>query len=191
MTKVVIKREIEAIQWLGPDHDMPDGMFEAVPEVNWSVGRDFVYFTYGKLDVRDWIGVEKLPEEPGKAQLEGWVGFTPPGEAPYWRKVLPFAFWSVKSEATIKSRSGDRDAHRAVFLDLDNAEEVQLFHDFCASQRWPNPLPRFVEFREISGSHGRGYVPHYLSPGDWLIREPEKRPRAISDDEFQKLTAGA
>ncbi|PQV52910.1 hypothetical protein LX70_04016 [Defluviimonas denitrificans] len=189
MNRMTVKREIDAVQWRGPDHEMPEGFFECLPEVHWAAGRNFVYFTYGKLDSRDWIGVEKLPEEPGKAALEGWVGYTPKGEAPYWRKVLPFNFWSVKSEASMKARSGDAASHHAVFLDLDNPEEVQLFHDYCAYERWPNPLPRFAEFRVIDGSYGRGYRPYYLSPGDWLLREPGKDPTVISDDDLQKMIA--
>ena len=189
MNQITIKREIDAIQWLGPDHELPEGFHETMPEVHWSAARDLVYFTYGKLDSRDWIGVEKLTEKPGKSALEGWVGYTPPGHAPYWRKVLPFAFWSVKSESTIRVRNGDPTAYRAVFLNRDDAEQVRLFHDYCASQRWPNPLPRYAEYREIDGAYGRGYAPHYLAPGDWLLCERDARPRVVSDEEMQKLRA--
>jgi hypothetical protein len=190
MNKMTITREIDAVQWLGPEHPLPEGCFDVMPEVEWAAGRDFVYFTYGNLAARDWMGVEKLAEKPAGGSFEGAVQFTPKEGAPYWRQVLPFAFWSVKSESTIKARQGDANAHRAVFLNVDDEAEVALFRNYASLESWPNPLPRFAEYREINGSYGRGYRPHYLAPGDWLVREQGKPPYVLSDEEMQKLRAG-
>lgn len=191
MNKMTITREIDAVQWLGPEHPLPDGCFNVVPEVHWAADRNFVYFTYGDLDARDWMGVEKLAEKPAGGGFEGSVQFTPKEGAEYWRKVLPFAFWSVKSEATLKARLGVSDAHRAVFLNLDDETEVTLFRNYASLEQWPNPLPRFAEYREINGSYGRGYRPHYLAPGDWLVREKGRDPYVLKDDEMQKLLVEA
>lgn len=185
MNKVTIKREIEAAQWTlgGP---LPDGTFECVPEVEWSAARDLIYFTYGNLRPRHWLGArrEAVPAEPGKAcgALEGLIVFTPKEGEPYARKMYPFAFWSVKSLA-----SATRD-WRPVFLDQTDQEMVRLWHDYCSAEEWPNPVPRMIEFREMSGQYGRGYRPHYMSSGDWLLQEAGSI-KVVSDEEFQKMRA--
>lgn len=191
MPPIKIHQTIEAEQWTGEPGDYPTGCYETLPEICWSHGRELVYFTYGTLRPGHWMGVEKLAAEPKQTALDGWVGFTPKDGAPkYWRSVLPFAFWEVKSEAQMKNRAGEPNAYAPIFLTDDSpADEIELFHNYCSVEHWPNPLPRFAEYREVNGKYGRGYAPHYLGPGDWLVREPGREPRVITDAEMQALRA--
>ncbi len=195
MPTVTITRTIEAEQWIegGP---LPKGAFECFPEVEWSAGRELIYFTYAEFMPRDWLGVAQLPPPDGAPKTEGLesiVVYTPASGAPYARKVLPFTFWSVKSESSIK-----RD-WRAVYVDGDDDAVLKLWNDYRLSQQWPNPMPRRIEYRETDGAYGRGFRPIYMKPSDWLLREPipdghnnlgtKQSIRVVSDDEFKKLAA--
>lgn len=183
MDKVIIKKEIEAYQWESVDKPLPEGCVLCQPEVHWSANRKLVYFTYGDLLSRHWMGVEKLKEKPDTNRgLSGWIGYTPKDGSPeYYREWLPFAFWSVKSES---SMTGD---HRAVFLNTDDPEMVTLWHNYCSGEQWENPIRMCAEHRIPGGQYGRGYKPVYFYPGDWMIREKGQEVRFVSDKEFQRM----
>lgn len=184
-----ISKQVNAIQWPGPEAGYPEGLHETLPEVHWAAGRELIYFTYGRLQPKFWMGVEQVSDAPESTSLDGWVKFEPKDREPYYRKVLPFAFWDVKSEAQMKGRSGHSAAYKPVFLNVEDTDEVCLFHDYCQIERWPNPLPRYAEFREVNGSYGRGYLPHYLAPGDWLLDDAQGASpyRVLTDEAFRKL----
>lgn len=86
----------------------------------------------------------------------------------YWRAVFPFAFWSVKSEASEK-----RD-HRAQFLFGLDTRENEAFLDYADLHKWSEEegcvaLPPRLEHRLVDGAYGRGYKPTYIKPGQWLV----------------------
>lgn len=193
MATVKITKTIEAEQWLGPGSPLPKGCFDCQVEVHWSHGRQMVYFTYAKLNPQHWMGVKKLPipENPGTGLFDkSYCVFTPANAGlegePYARESLPFAFWKVKSEASM-----NRD-HRAVYLDMKDPEQVELFHNYASMERWENPITQYAEYREIDGGYGRGFRPHYIPPKGWLLKEPvdgQIKYRAVTDDEFRLMGA--
>lgn len=186
MEEITLARKVKAVRWEPADAPVPAGCHKTMPEIQWSAGRKYVYFTYGTLRPKHWLGTEKLAAQPESNAFEGWVGYTPKEGVPYWRECLPFAMWSIKSEA---SRSGD---HRAVFLNLEDENELLLWHNYCSMEQWPNPLPRFAEYRVTDGGYGRGYRPIYLTPGEWLVFEGDQTaPKVISDAEFNALRESA
>ncbi len=184
--KIVIKREIEAEQWLGEGHPLPEGSHLCRPEVCWSADRAFVYFSYADLRSTHWIGMEELGEVP-KQELGGAIAVTRNNGSVYYREVLPFAFWNIRSEASAK-----RD-HRAVYLDRADDALVRAFVDYIYLEKWGNPLPPRAEFRLTDGGYGRGFRPFYMVPGDWLLRERDDAgrlaPRIVSDEAFRKMAA--
>lgn len=189
MVKIV--KEIDAIQWKGEETDLPEGMHLCRPEVHWSADRKLVYFTYADLRCHNWIGVEETPiaageEPPENGGFEGGVRVKRDDDSEYVRRVLPFTFWSVKSEAQIT-----RD-HRAVYLDKSDESLVRVFVDYCYVEKWSNPLPPRAEFRVVDGGYGRGFRPYYLSPGNWLLSdtgENGKQYRVVTDEAFKALRA--
>ncbi len=185
--KTKITREIEAEQWLGEGRPLPDGAHLCRPEVNWSAGRAFVYFTYAELKCAHWIGTEELAEVPKAVELGGGISVTRKDGSAYHRQVLPFAFYSVKSEA-----SATRDYH-AVYLDKADAALVRMFVDYVFLEKWGNPLPPRAEFRVADGGCKRGFRTFYLAPGDWILREHDDAgrltPRVVSDAAFRAMAA--
>lgn len=198
MIEVTITRTIRAEQW-AEGGALPAGVHLCRPEACWSADRSLIYFRYAELWPTQWLEAARqpVPAEPDKAcgQFEGLVVYTPEQGEPYARHVFDFRFWSVKSEA---STTGD---HRPVYVDGQDAGLLALWHDYCAAMRWPNPIPRRAEYRDIDGSYGRGYRPVYLKSGDWLLRETvpdghnnlgsKDLVRVVADEEFQRLRAGA
>ena len=185
MTKVTIKREVQAEQWLGELDALPEGAHLCRPEVCWSWDRKLVYFTYAELRTYNWIDADprELPvPEKLDFMCSGIRGVRKDGSE-YWRQMYPFAMWSVKSEAGLK-----RD-HRAVYLDRADHALVETFVDYMYAEDWTNPLPPRAEYRIVNGAYGRGFKPVYLKPGDWLVKEKDAEPRALSHDEFQKIAA--
>lgn len=92
----------------------------------------------------------------------------------------------------MKSEDSATRDHSAKFLDENDAAMVALFFDYASVEQWPNPIPRRAEYREISGKYGRGYRPHYMKSGDWLLREPSPEGpiiSVVSDDKFQAIRA--
>lgn len=177
-----INKAIQATQFR-EGKPLPEGMHECVPEVMWAQGRKLLYFTYAKLRPCHWMGVEKkpIPENP-----ESVCVFEPPDAEKYARDAYPFAFYKVKSESSVT-----RD-HSAVYLDREDPDMVALWHDYCSMEKFPNPIPRYAEYRERDTQYGRGYAPHYLADGDWLLKEnTEHGPsvRVVTDEEFQRLKA--
>lgn len=172
-----IIREIEAEQWLGEGHPLPNGAYLCQPEVCWSADR--------KLLPRHWIDAEERPLPEGEPKLDfmcSGVKMTLKDGREYWRQIYPFAFWSVKSEASVK-----RD-HRPVYLDRNDEALVRTFVDFLSVEEWPNPLPPRAEYRVNDGGYGRGFRPVYLKPGDWLVKDGEDI-RAVSDAELKAMAA--
>lgn len=170
-----IVREIEAVQFTGEGMLLPKDWHLCVPEVHWSAGRKFIYFTYATLRPKYWMGVERSETRPviEPGAFDAWAEITVNGTGEkYHRQVLPFQFWDVKSEASMNARAGKADAHRAVYLTDDLASlwmDYRVLHD-----DWPNPLPVFAEFRVTDGAYGRSFLPFYLGVGDWLIHDPVK-----------------
>jgi hypothetical protein len=194
MPKKTISREIEADQWTGDPNVLPDGCFVCQPEVRWSADRKLVYFTYAELQVRHWIDATERPMPPPEKfdfMCHGLSVRLQDGRE-YWRQVMPFMCWSVKSEASIK---GD---HRPVYLDRSDEALVRAFVDFIDVEKasgWTNPLPPRAEYRITDGGYGRGFRPVYLKPGDWLLKDPaftdersEMAVRAVSDEEFRRMS---
>lgn len=187
MTLKTVILQQKALQWDGRLDKLPEGFHVVEPEVHWSAKRDLVYFTYGDLRTNYWMGVEAFDKKPETDALTQCVGIrsSDTGEEHY-RRVLPFAYWDVKSEAQMKNRDGDKDAYRPVFLDWNDNSMVDLYIDFVILEKWRshlNPATHrldMVEFREIDGACGRGYRPHYLHPGDWLVQGagPNSSPNA-------------
>ena len=177
--------EIEAEQWTGEHGILPKGAHFCVPEVHWSADRKLVYFTYADLHVRHWISADAspMPATGNPPFMGSRVASTKQDGTEVWRDVYPFMAWSIKSEASVK-----RD-HRAVYIDRDDARQMEAFADFRFVEQWPNPLPPRAEYRITDGSYGRGFKPIYLKPGDWLVKEPGREPRAMSEAEFQQLRA--
>ncbi|MER8811479.1 hypothetical protein [Mesorhizobium sp. M0965] len=195
MKTVTLTKTVQAQQYL-PGTGAPDGCVRSRPEVVWSAGHELVYFTFANLRPRYWLGATKLTEEPPKAGdgifAEGCCRFVGSDGAVWWRKALDFSMWSVTSEA-----SATRN-HKAVFLDESDEVLVETFKDYVSMSGWvqkPGDEAVFrntVEFREIDGGLGRGYRPHYLSPGDWLTSETVDGKlvyKVLTNDEFERLRA--
>jgi hypothetical protein len=183
---VTIKRTVRAQQWLGEGHPLPADSHLCRPEVHWSADRKLIYFTYAELMPRHWMTAIKEHEVPKEQFAGSYVKITEADATEYYRTALPFSFWSVKSEASLR-----RD-WRAVYFERDDADMVRLFLDFCHIENWTNPLPPRAEHRRVDGSCGRGYSPTYLKPGDWLVRERDDklgqdRASAMSDADFQMM----
>lgn len=193
-TKITIRREVVGEQWI-QGGALPNGCFGSYPEVHWSADRKLVYFTYAEFSPKHWMTVEKLPVpddlEASVGPLEGGVMFEPKGEPAYIRKLYPFSFWSVKSESSVKSD------WKPIYVNGSDREVLALLHDYAQVERWPNPIPRRIEYREYSSEYGRGFRPVYLKPGEWLIQEEiptghnnmgrRKSVRVMSDEEFSAL----
>jgi hypothetical protein len=186
MNSVIIRKEIQAWQWNGEEQGLPEGFYLCRPEVHYSADRKLVYFTYADLPSHHWISAAPLSEQP-ETPFGGTVLLvTRKDGTTYYRAVYPFACWSVKSEASFKSD------WKARFLDIGNREEFEAFLDYGHGERWFTAteashvsLPPRVEYREVDGACGRGYCPHYLKPGDWLLRDgPEYR--VVSAEEFDR-----
>lgn len=191
-----ILTEIEAVQWRGEGHPLPDGAVLCQPEVHYSADREHVYFTYADLRCRHWIDAgERAMPPPDKFEwcVSGiTTRLTEDGvEREYWRRVFPFSVWSIKSEASVK---GD---HRAVYLDPDDRALLRAFLDYCDLEKWGElkdghrALPPRAEYRITDGGYGRGFKPVYLQPGSWLVKEPGREPYALSDEEFAKRLPSA
>jgi len=167
--KTTIKRTIEAEQWTGENGPLPAGVYLCKPEICWSHMRQLVYFTYAELRPQHWMEVKKHEgvgtDKDVDGFFEGGIQIELKTGEKYWRKTLPFAFYSVKSEASM-SRN-----HHAVYVEKEDAETVALFMDYCGVEKWPNPLPPRAEYRDVDGAYGRGYRPIYMKPGDWLLKE--------------------
>ncbi|TIV01282.1 MAG: hypothetical protein E5W09_02860 [Mesorhizobium sp.] len=196
MTTVTLTKKVNAQQYV-PGKGAPDGCVRSHPEVHWSAGHELIYFTFANLRPRYWLGAEKVVVEPANAGRtglleEGFCYFEGSDGSRWWRKALSFTFWSVTSEA-----SATRN-HKAVFLDESDDAMVDLFKDYVVMSEWvkePGDEAMFtniVEFREIDGAYGRGYRPHYLSPGDWLtIEKTDSKTiyKVLKNDEFERLKA--
>ncbi len=195
--KIALKRVVEAEQYV-VGMALPQGCFLCQPELNWSHGRDLVYYTFADFTVKHWLGVQQLAVPEGTTKLnegfEGHVIYKPrEGKPAYMRKWLSFMFWKVKSEASATQN------HRPVYYDKTDELHVALFNDYASAEEWPNPLPRCIEYREVNGSYGRGFRPVYLKPTDWLIFEDapighnnlgtQKVVRVMQDAEFQASLA--
>ncbi len=188
---VKITREVDAYQYV-VGQPLPPDCHECQFEVNWSVGRSFVYFTYAKCNVKHWMSVQKWTEVPtgdNDSGLSSWAGIETADGEKYFRKVLPFAFWSVKSEASV-SRN-----HSAVYA---TEEEAQLVYDYAALEKWTKSQREgWIEHRTVNGSYGRGFIPLYLKPTDWLVKDDVPYGHdnlgsrtvwhVVSDEDMQKL----
>jgi hypothetical protein len=196
MQEITITRKLDAEQWVegGP---LPGGTFNCLPEICWSADRSLIYFTYAELRPRHWVGVARdpVPADPDKAcgPFDGLCVYDPKDGERYARKMLPFATWSVKSEQSVQRN------WRPEYVDGSDQEMLALWHDYCAAEQFPNPIPRRIEYRDIDGNYGRGYRPVYLKPGDWLLREnvPHGHDNlgtkvvvsAVSDADFRRMSA--
>lgn len=144
-----------------------------------------MYFTYADLRCRHWISATELAEKPPEPFMGAVIQTRRKDGSVYFREVLPFSCWSVKSEASIKND------HGAKFLDRDNAAEREAFLDFASFEQWGESkdgtfaLPPRAEYREPNGGYGRGYRPYYLSPSDWLVIDGQEI-SVKPDAEFQK-----
>jgi hypothetical protein len=200
MVKLI--KEIDAVQWSGEEKDLPEDFHLCQPEVHWSAGRRLVYFTFADLHPRHWIEFAENPIIDGKTHryveidgekvlqlaeaqfAAGGVRVARADGTEYWRETFPFVFYSVKSESSVT-----RD-HRAVYMDRTDEALVRAFVDFIYLEKWTNPLPPRAEFRVIDGSYGRGFRPYYLSPGDWLLKEPHEdgtQYRVVSNEVFEGM----
>lgn len=194
--KTTITKTIEATQY-EPGSAGFEGTFKTQLEVCWSSGRELVYFTFGHLRSRSWMGVEKLTEQPtlkGGLFDPGYGRFEAKDGSVYWRQVLDFAFWSVKSEASAKQD------HSTIFADRSDPVMKELTDDYVAMSGWVTKpedidvLNATIEFRETDGSLARGYRPHYMMPGDWLLCEVidgKKVYTVKTDSEFTQMKAAA
>lgn len=193
-----LHREVNAVQFVA-GQPLPEGFFKCYPEVTWSAGRKWVYFSYANVGPGGhghWMGVEKLVEKPddGDSLFGGWVGFTPvSGEhrTEYYREWLNFAFVSIKSEDSWMRSRGEQP--KTIYVDGKDKDLLELWYDYASASRFPNPLPEYVEFREMDGAFGRGFRPHYLKDGDWLLDDNvpdyklDSKYRVVSNEELQKL----
>lgn len=183
MTTAQIQKTVHAWQWNGEESGLPDGFFLCRPEVHYSADRTLVYFTYADFPSKHWISAKWLTEAPpGTPMLEGYTKSVRDG-VDMFRKTLPFAFWKVKSEASV---TGD---HKAKYLNRTDSEEVDAFLDYAHLGEWGKTkdgqffLPPRLEYRETDGKYERGYRPYYLKPGDWLIQDGENL-SVMSDEAF-------
>jgi hypothetical protein len=192
MKTVIIQRQIEAQQYM-PGIGAPDGCIRSHPEVCWAVGREYVYFTFANLRSGFWMGTKKLDKKPEKVEtLESFSIISKEGKDLHVREILSFAYWSLKSEASV---SGD---YKAVFLNAADETEVELFQDYALISKWmpdaetAKRLQTTIEFREVNGALGRGYRPHYMEPGDWLLKETVDGKvvySVVNNEMFEKLQA--
>lgn len=191
MKTVIIKKEIEAQQYI-PGIGAPDGCTRSHPEVIWSADKKYVYFTFAKLRAAMWMGVEKLEHKPATGPLASSIAFSKEGKLSYYRESLLFAYWSIKSLASVTMN------HTPVFLNDADETEVVLFQDYSLASEWiPNEeaAKRFrdtIEFREVNGAYARGYIPHYMEPGDWLLKEKIQDKivySVVNNEMFEKMQA--
>ena len=183
-----IHKTIHAWQWNGEESGLADGFFLCQPEVHYSVDRRLVYFCYADLPTRHWISAKWLTEKPAAAPFMGMVLRSTRDSIELFREALPFMAWKVKSEA---SATGD---HTAKFLNRDDQEEVDAFLDYAHLEAWSKTkegtfsLPPYLEYREVDGKYGRGYRPHYMERGEWLVQDG-KEITVMSHDSFLSLTS--
>jgi hypothetical protein len=95
-------------------------------KIHYSLNRSYYYISTGhsRFWPRDWLSVEATPGEvPAELRkggfLEGYVQLTLKDGTTYYRKVLPFAFYKVKS--------GDVED-----ISVDN----DLFIDYACTEKW-------------------------------------------------------
>lgn len=182
--KVTIQKQVEAWQWNGEESDLPGGFHVCQPEVHYALGRKYVYFTYADLPCHHWITFDRLKEKPDTPFMGVVVETTLKDGSLYYRQVLPFMCWSIKSEA---SAQGD---YRAKFLNREDEAEVEAFLDFAQLEKWAETkdgilsLPARLEYRQIDGACGRGYHPYYMKQGDWLVKD-DGRLSVMPDDHFR------
>lgn len=185
-----LQREVNAVQFVF-GQPLPEGMFEVLPEVTWSAGRKYVYFSYGDVGPGmhgHWMTTEKLKEKPGDGDgiFGGYVSFTmnDTGEV-YYREWLNFAFISIKSEDSLLLSQGTHNPP-TIYVDGTDKDLLELWWDYASASKFPNPLPRMAEFREMSGAYGRGFRPHYLHDGDWLL--DDNVPKYSNDSKYRVVS---
>jgi hypothetical protein len=142
---------IDAEQWF-PGKDIP-GVRVVYPEVIFSQDGKYYYVDHltkgNKVDC--WMEVERhmgeVPEELKHSSFEGYGEVWPKGgSATYYRKMLPFAFYTL--------RAGEK---KKATLD-DN-----LVKDYAAINHWENiNLIPYAWIKTLEGDHK-------VSPGDWII----------------------
>lgn len=188
MQKVNVQKTIEAWQWNGEEKDLPKGFHLCRPEVHYSAGRKYIYFTYADLRPNYWLGTDELSERPAEAFMGGALQMTLNDGRVYWREALLFMSWDIKSEA---SKTLD---YSAKFLDTQDEKQLRAFLDYAHLEQWGQStdgqfaLPPRLEYRDINGSYGRGYRPFYLSAGDWLVKDGGEI-KVVSDAAFKAMAA--
>lgn len=191
MQKVTVRKDIEAWQWSGEEKDLPEGFHCCQPEVHYSAGRKYIYFTYADFRPRNWMGMERLAEKPSDPEVLAFGGgaeITLKDGRKYWREILPFAYYSVKAESSIT-----RD-NSAKFLDRSNKDEVDAFLDYANGEGWENTkdgvfsLPPRIEYRVVDGAYGRGYRPYYMKKTDWLVKDGAVI-KVVSDADFKLMSS--
>lgn len=173
---IELARKSRGQQWLGEGHPLPEGCFYCKPEIWWSADKKLLYFTYADLLPKHWIGYERLLEEPKTGTFDGGIKVNDREAGTYYRQTFPFSCWSVKSLHSV-TRKWD-----AEYIDRDDSDMAKAFADFAYLENWSNPLPPRIEYRHSGGDYfDRGYRPHYLKPGDWLIKHSDGTAEIMSD----------
>jgi hypothetical protein len=95
-------------------------------EIQYSRDGKFYYVNHALHRPTEWLSVDErpmpVPEDFKKATFSGAVEIRKRDGRSYWREVLPFSFFEVKSGRT-ETISEDSD----------------LFKDYASASRWPEP----------------------------------------------------
>lgn len=188
MQTVILKKAVKVWQWEGNANikHLPENIFPCQPEVHYSADRKYVYFTYANLQCRHWIGTQELNTPPEANAISSAMKTTRADGSVYYREVLPFSLWSIKSEASVVND------YSAKMLNRNDISEMSAFLDYVHWEGWAKTedealeLPPRVEYRQIDKTLGRGYRPYYIKPTDWLVIDKESI-LVLTDEEYKKL----
>lgn len=178
--KYRLKHEVEAIQWFkGVQVDLAD--LKVVPanvEITYSRDQSLYYCTHPKQRSDHWLSVEIIKEKPAdltQGNLDGYLQIkkTKTGEE-YWRKALPFAFWSVKAD---KRRE----------LNVQDEQELERFKDYASMERWKQEdLGEMAYLLVPDTKYGDGVRRELIQAGDYVVNDPVQGKLVINRIEFEK-----
>lgn len=178
MENVTLKRNVKVWQFNGQE-ELPADCYRSLPEVERSLSKDLIYFTFPTFRPSYWMSVVTQKDKPVIKGFENYVLFTHKDKEPYYRVVFPFSMYEIKSSHERRVEYID-EATVALYADY------ALMHEW--SHEWSHEWPAVVEHREPNGSYGRGFIPTYVNLTDWLIINPSGKVEVVTNEKYQELT---